>query len=259
MTESVSSPRLVRRDDRSSVVGHTIWHADTLPSTNEYLRRMFVDGQARHGSVVSAGEQTAGRGRRGRRWHALPGSGLLCSVVLAPVDPRVTYCVAAIAVRNAIAATVPVHPTLKWPNDLLIDGRKLGGILIEQVLDGAIVGTGINTNMSKDELARIGPEAISLAAHCATPVDNATLLENLLEQLEVQYIRSRRSSNDIFQDWRSALVTLGQTVEVETVRDTWVGQAVDVGEDGSLLVRNDKQQIVRVYAADVRIRTEQGK
>jgi BirA family biotin operon repressor/biotin-[acetyl-CoA-carboxylase] ligase len=137
---------------------------------------------------------------------------------------------------------------------VLLGGKKVSGILVERVTAGTVVGVGINTNMTSHELATIGAEATSLFQATGREVCHGELLEHLLRRLEEQFIRIGRSSPSVFEDWRSALVTVGQVVEVETTRDKWVGRAVDVAADGSLLVTNDKR-IVRVYAADVRIRS----
>jgi len=178
---------------------------------------------------------------------------LYFSVLLAGVETRLLYCLAALAVRDAVSEAWNLPCAVKWPNDILVGSRKVAGILIEQQPEGAIVGIGVNTNLSWAELVRIGPEAVSLSAATGLDIDHFHLLERLLRNLEAQYIRSRRSSDLVFQDWKTSLVTLGQTVEVQTTREKWMGLAVDVAIDGSLLVLNDKR-LVRVYAADVRIR-----
>ena len=235
-------------------MGHTIHRYESLASTNATLRELLTEGRATHGEVVVAGRQTAGRGRRGRSWEAEAGSGLLVSVLLTPVEARVTYCLTSLAVRDAVSSMADGRASLKWPNDVLIGNRKVAGILVDLVTEGAIVGIGINTNMNRTELDRIGPEATSVAVETGRAFDHAQLLGRLIELLEEQYSRSRKSPDSVFREWRSALVTLGHSVEVETARERWVGQAVDVDEDGSLLVRHD-ERIERVYAADVRLTT----
>lgn len=176
------------------------------------------------------------------------------SIYLSPIGAHLTYCVCALAVRDAVSDLVNHRAELKWPNDVLIDGKKVCGILAERVSDGVVVGFGVNSNMTCAELARIGAGATSLRLASRQPVDQAQLFDRLLTSLEQQYERSRRSPDAVFRAWRSALITPGKIVEVETPREKWIGRAVDVAEDGSLLVSNDKR-IVRVYAADVRLRS----
>ncbi|HEV3312304.1 MAG TPA: biotin--[acetyl-CoA-carboxylase] ligase, partial [Chloroflexota bacterium] len=248
---------LVQRNGMSgehSDIGHTVWYAPSVSSTNRVLREMVERGDARHGTAVVAGVQTAGRGRLGRSWAASPGSGLLISVLMDPVEPRVTTCIVSLAVQDAIYSTAKQPSELKWPNDVLVGGLKVCGILVERFGFGAVVGIGINTNMEQVELDRIGAEATSLAVRSGSIIDHDALLDDLLIRLEERYRRSKSKPESVFQEWRSAIVTLGHTVEVETARDTWVGRAVDVASDGALLVTNDKR-LVRVYAADVRIRS----
>jgi BirA family biotin operon repressor/biotin-[acetyl-CoA-carboxylase] ligase len=244
---------LARISDRGpGDIGCAIYHFSSVPSTNKLLRNALSRG-APHGTVFIADEQSAGRGRRDRAWKASPGSGLLSSALLSPVDSRYCYALAALAVRDAIADITSHAPALKWPNDVLVDGKKVCGILSEQVNVSAIVGIGINTNMNKAEIARIGPDATSLSLTAGREIDHSLLLEALLRRLQEQYVKTRQSPESVFQDWRDSLVTLGRIVEVQAPDTKWTGLAVDVAEDGALLVTNDRR-LVRVYAADVRIR-----
>lgn len=250
----LSAPRLIRRIEGSSRIGSRVWHTPSVGSTNAALRELADGGCAGHGAVLWAGEQTAGRGRLGRKWVSPRGAGLFVSVLVAGAENRILYSMASLAIRGAISSIHHIPCALKWPNDVLVGGKKVAGILIEQRSDDAILGIGINTGMTRPELDRISPEATSLLVATGRGGDHAVLLDRLLDHLEEQYIRSSRSSDLVFQEWKSALVTLGHSVEVQTARETWRGVAVDVALDGSLLVLNDKR-LVRVYAADVRIRT----
>ncbi len=240
------------RDRSLGEVGGAVWHFSSVSSTNKLLRAAMSRG-APHGTVFVADEQTDGRGRRGRNWLASPGSGLLSSTLLSPVEAGLCYALVALAVRNAIVDATSLSVDLKWPNDVLVDGKKVCGILCEQVNTSAIVGIGINTNMNGAEIARIGPEATSLYLTARHTIDHSLLLEALLDRLQQQYVEVRKSPENVFRDWRGSLVTLGRIVEVQEPDTRWTGRAVDVAEDGALLVRNDKR-LVRVYAADVRIR-----
>lgn len=235
------------------IVGHTIYHFRSVDSTNDLMKRMVRRGTATHGTVVVSDEQMSGRGRLGRAWEAAPGSGLLTSTFVEPFDPGLSYAVCSLAVSSAVHMVTDRLPEIKWPNDLLLDGLKIGGILVEAQGRGYIAGIGINSNMNSEELARIGQKATSLRVACGHIVDQSRLLGALLSCLEGEHERSRSFPEAVFRDWRDALVTLGRQVEVETSRERWVGQAVDVAPDGSLLVTNDKR-IVHVYAADVRLR-----
>jgi BirA family transcriptional regulator, biotin operon repressor / biotin---[acetyl-CoA-carboxylase] ligase len=147
---------------------------------------------APEGAVAVAEEQTAGRGRLGRPWHAPPGTSILVSINLRPaVDvPRLPELsvVAGVATAEAIAQETGLQPEVHFPNDLLIGGRKVAGILAEARDDRVVLGIGINANLSEDELPTdVGTPATSLSIESGGPVDRADLLAALLEQLEVHY------------------------------------------------------------------------
>lgn len=242
----------VLRPRSSGSIGGVVWYVPVIRSTNDALLAMPGLGGG-HGTVMIAGEQTAGRGRRGRTWDARVGSALLVSAVLTPIEVSEAYSIGALAILRTIEITLGIEPRIKWPNDVMIQGRKVCGILVDRTDESAVVGMGLNTNMCLDEVRRIGPQATSLVVEARQTVDPTALLEVLLDQLETLYENSRTSTGSIFQEWRGKLDTIGQEIEVQTATETWTGRAVDVAEDGSLLVTNDKR-IVRVYAADVRVK-----
>jgi BirA family biotin operon repressor/biotin-[acetyl-CoA-carboxylase] ligase len=147
---------------------------------------------APEGAVAVAEEQTAGRGRLGRPWHAPPGTSILVSINLRPaVDvPRLPELsvVAGVATAEAIAQETGLQPEVRFPNDLLIGGRKAAGILAEARDDRVVLGIGINANLSEDELPTdVDTPATSLSIESGAPVDRAKLLATLLERLELRY------------------------------------------------------------------------
>jgi BirA family biotin operon repressor/biotin-[acetyl-CoA-carboxylase] ligase len=147
---------------------------------------------APEGAVAVAEEQTAGRGRLGRPWHAPAGTSVLVSVNLRPsVDvPRLPELsvVAGLAAAEAIERETGLRPELRFPNDLLIRGRKVAGILAEARDDRVVLGIGINANLSEDELpTNVDTPATSLSIESSAPVDRAELLATLLERLEARY------------------------------------------------------------------------
>jgi BirA family transcriptional regulator, biotin operon repressor / biotin---[acetyl-CoA-carboxylase] ligase len=182
---------------------------DTVASTQDLARPLPV------GTVVVADHQTAGRGRLDRRWVAPPGSSLLASWVL-PAHPLAPL---AAGVACAQACGAPVR--LKWPNDLLLDGRKLGGILVERTGDRCIVGTGINLSWAP-------PGAAMLVG-----VGRDELLDRLAERLEAWFAAP---AAEALAAWRSRADTLGRRVRVELPGESFEGVAEDIEQDGSLLV-----------------------
>jgi BirA family biotin operon repressor/biotin-[acetyl-CoA-carboxylase] ligase len=151
-----------------------------------------LPADAPEGAVAVAEEQTAGRGRLGRSWHAPARSSVLVSVNLRPdvETPRLPELslVAGVATAEAIAAATGIHPTVRFPNDLLIAGRKVAGILAEARDDRVVLGIGINVNLTQDELPTdVDTAATSLSIEAGAPVDRARLLAALLERLEAHY------------------------------------------------------------------------
>lgn len=189
------------------------WFAE-VDSTNRLAADLARSGAA-DGVVVGADHQTAGRGRRGRTWDSRPGASLLVSVVLRPAPALVTLA-AGVAAAEACEAVAGVEVGLKWPNDLLLDGAKLGGILSELVGDAAVVGLGLNLAWAPAGAAVLGA------------VDRDVLLDAYLARLG--------TPGDVLARYRDRCTTLGRRVRVEVPGATIEGVATDVDGDGRLLV-----------------------
>jgi BirA family biotin operon repressor/biotin-[acetyl-CoA-carboxylase] ligase len=167
--------------------GHEYQFVARCPSTQRLLAPERLEG-----AVAVADEQTAGRGRLGREWHAPPGTSILCSIQLRPTLPPQRYpeltLVGAHAVADAIGGLTGVEPALKHPNDVLIRGRKVAGVLGEASDARVVLGVGINVNVPRDALpAEVRLPATSLLAELGGPVDRRDLLVDLLERLERRY------------------------------------------------------------------------
>jgi BirA family transcriptional regulator, biotin operon repressor / biotin---[acetyl-CoA-carboxylase] ligase len=215
---------------------------DEVASTNAAVADRFRAGE-HEGLVIAAEHQTAGRGRLGREWVTPARSSLTVSFLLVPQQvsaerwpwlPLVTGVAAAAAVRRVTGVQV----SLKWPNDVLADDHKLGGILLERVeRDGsaaAVVGVGINCDQSVEELPV--PEATSLAIVTGGAVDRSALLAALVEELETRY-DGWVAGSDLRPDYLELCTTIGQQVKVAVPGGEVVGEAVDVDESGRLVVR----------------------
>jgi BirA family biotin operon repressor/biotin-[acetyl-CoA-carboxylase] ligase len=220
-------------------------------STNADVSELAMAG-APEGTMVVAEHQIAGRGRLDRTWSSPPRSSLMFSVLLRPTEvparrwpwlPLLTGC----AVVEALAATAGVEPSLKWPNDVLLDGRKLCGILLERVETStgpaAVVGVGLNVTAVGDELP--ATTATSLRTAGASTTDRATLLIGLVRTLEALYGGWRGAGGDPETDggglraaYRRRCATVGREVRVQMGPDRFVeGVAEDVDVDGRLVVR----------------------
>ena len=214
--------------------GDVTWLAE-VGSTNDEVAARARAG-APGGVVVVADRQTAGRGRRGRTWDAPAGSSLLVSVLLRPPAPAPHQAVmaAGLAAVDACHSTSGARPSLKWPNDLVVDGRgKLAGILAEAAGDGVVVGLGLNVDWGP---APLPPGATSLAAMAGSGdgVDWATLLVAYLVGLEA---RCRQSPFDLLADYRGACSTIGRAVRVELPGgESFEGMATAVDDEGRLVV-----------------------
>ena len=198
----------------------------------------MADGSAGHRSVLATDHQTAGRGRLDRRWDAPPGSNLLVSIVFAPVPDAP----AELTQRVGLAAVAAVRDVsshrrvgLKWPNDVLLDGRKLAGVLAQRsgAVDAAVVGIGLNVGWAPDGAARLGDDVVPAELLCA-----------LLAQLD-------RPCADLADAYRAELLTIGQDVRVELPAGELLGVAVDVDVAGRLVVRDDRGAEHRVDVGDV--------
>ncbi len=181
---------------------------DAVPSTQDVARLLPV------GTVVVAEHQTAGRGRLDRRWETPPGTALLASWVLP------AHALAPLAAGVACARGCGERVRLKWPNDLLLDGRKLGGILVERTGERCIVGTGINLSWAPPGAALLG-------------IDRDELVDRLAPLLEEWFAAP---AAEVLAAWRERADTLGRRVRVQLPGETFEGVAEDVGPDGSLLV-----------------------
>ncbi|HEX2274899.1 MAG TPA: biotin--[acetyl-CoA-carboxylase] ligase [Acidimicrobiales bacterium] len=231
-------------------------------STNDVAAELARSGAA-EGVVVVADHQTAGRGRWGRAWAARPGSSLLVSVVLRPAadgGPLTLIPLACgLAAADACLDAAGFAPGLKWPNDLVVDGAKLGGILTEVVPDAdgrppaVVAGLGLNLSWPIEDAAPDG--AIAAADQVAgRPVERDHVLDAFLVRLERRYraLGDRGGRAGLLDDYRRRCVTIGQEVRVELPGGGSVeGPAVDVGPDGRLAVREQRGKVRLVGAGDV--------
>jgi BirA family biotin operon repressor/biotin-[acetyl-CoA-carboxylase] ligase len=247
----------------TSFVGRSLHHWEALPSTMDEAWRLAQAG-APEGTVVLAEEQMAGRGRLERSWWAPAGSSLLLSVLLRPGWParqaqRLTM-VCSLAVCEAIAKVAGVQAEVKWPNDVLIRGRKVCGILTEldvvgERLGTVVVGIGINVNLDLEGAPATMSPATSLMLAAGRAVSRLNLLVALLEGIERRYLATREGRS-YHREWAERMATLGREVQVSGATEAWLGVAVDVDADGALLVRAQDGTVQRVLAGDVTLRED---
>jgi BirA family biotin operon repressor/biotin-[acetyl-CoA-carboxylase] ligase len=226
-------------------------------STNDVAREQAARG-ASGGFVVAAARQSRGRGRLGRVWESARDTGLYTSILLRPElaarDAGQLTILSSVAMADAVEAAAGFRPQIKWPNDLVVDGRKLGGLLIEtepkgQRLAWAVIGIGINVNHQHDDFS---PEVRSLATslHLITGRRHrrADLLVALLRALSHRLARPFAETREA---WAASSLTLGQRVTLTTLRGTRHGQAVGLDPSGALLLRGESGEVEVITAGDM--------
>lgn len=269
---SEQSDRFTLESVRASMRDRPFRFFETIGSTQDAARDWALSdpdlpgGQpGDHLAVVLTEEQTAGRGRQGRTWYSPPESSIMFSAILKPTLPpdklpRVTMA-GAVAVTEALLPTLQHRVRLKWPNDILIAGKKAGGVLTESIWEGdrlvaAILGVGLNirVDFSKLDADNLGGMVTNVEDEFGRSLRRLLLLQLILNRLD--HWAAQLDSEQLFETWRGRLETLGQRVTVYPQADaasgaSYSGVAESVDEFGALLVRLDDGELRRVVAADV--------
>ncbi len=235
-------------------------HVEETGSTNDDLLALVRGGGAQPYDLVSADFQTQGRGRRGDRWEAPPGRNLLFSLAL-PLDehrhlwPRLPH-LAAWIVGTVVESVLGPGPLLqaKWPNDLLHEGRKLAGILVETVLAPtpfAVVGIGLNVNLRDEELPPdLKPIATSLYERIGCESSRWFLLGQILQGFLRHYPGQTKDFSPVLEWIRARDFLMGQTLAVRSGREWFEGVAAGIGDDGELLLETMNSGFVRIVSAE---------
>ncbi|HEX2055080.1 MAG TPA: biotin--[acetyl-CoA-carboxylase] ligase [Nitrospiraceae bacterium] len=251
---------------QTAAFGRTLHYHESLPSTNTTAITLAQEG-ARHGTLVLADAQTAGRGRRGRLWHSPPGRNVYCSTILRLPPSQAEYLTiiplaSALAVADAIADLTAVQCRLKWPNDVLIRNKKVAGFLCESVGGQSesivIVGIGINVNSRPDDFPDdTRAMAMTLLSELGRPVDRSGLVSTLMNRLEERTDGvSPHTMPHLFTAYRNRCDTLGQLVRAVLGNGEVIeGLAETIDPDGSLLIRLDEQKVAARTGRLVRIRS----
>jgi BirA family biotin operon repressor/biotin-[acetyl-CoA-carboxylase] ligase len=252
------SAESISRGLGTRMIGRNILYYSRVTSTNETAKQEAGRG-VREGTVIVAGEQTAGRGRLKRTWLT-PAGNIALSVVLYP-EKRVLpslIMIASLAVSHSIETVAGLETQIKWPNDVLINGRKVCGILVEsdvrdEKVNYAIIGIGINVNAGKDVLSGVQFAATSLNSEAGKEVPCLDVIRELVKAMDNLY-DTISPGGPVFSEWRNRLVTLGKKVRVTSGKDVVEGIAESVDTDGSLLVSGTDGSLNRIIAGDVTLR-----
>ncbi len=245
----------------AAAIGHAIEHFETLGSTSDRARELAEAG-APEGVVVIAEKQTQGRGRLGRRWESPPNRNLYVSILLRPAidaeEAPLLALVAGLATAEAVAEWAP-QAQIKWPNDVLIDGRKTAGILTELYTEAeqlaVIAGIGVNLNLGLDELPpELRDKATSVYAATGRAVDRAVFAATLLSKLEERYRQFRTSGFAAMrQHWNARSCLNGHRVTISGAGVTQRGKVIGMGDDGTLQLLSEEGTEMRVVAGDVTV------
>ena len=252
------APAAVSRRLGTRFMGQRVIYYPRLDSTMAAARKEAREG-APEGTVVIAGEQTGGRGRLQRIWLSPPGN-IALSVILYPEAASLPYLVmlAALGVVRSIEAVTGLTAQIKWPNDVLINGKKVCGILTgsefkRDRLSYAVIGTGINVALRAADFPEIAATASSLNEEAGSQVSRLELVRRLLVEMEGLYL-TLPDGEPVYRAWRERLVTLGKTVRVTSGSSRLEGVAESVDGDGALRLRQPDGTLARIVAGDVSLR-----
>ena len=232
-----------------------------LDSTNMRAKEL-ARGDAPEGTVIIAENQTRGRGRMGRNWSSPKGDGIYASLILRPVmspggAPRITL-MTAVAVADALLSQIELELKIKWPNDILVKGKKLAGILTEistemDAVNYILVGLGLNVNIAPESFPEeIREKATSLFIETGERFPRVKLMRAYLEQFEKYYEMFKR--NDFFpimHRWKQLSGIVGQKIRVDVMGRTHVGKVVDIDDDGVLILKDNQGRLQRIFSGDV--------
>jgi len=232
-----------------------------LDSTNRKAKEMAAEG-APEGTLVVAEEQSRGRGRIGRSWYSPAREGIYMSLILRPKlppneAPKITL-VTGVSVAEALLAVTPLQPAIKWPNDILVNGRKICGILTEtstemDAIDFVVVGVGMNVNTPEfpDELNEIGT---SIYLETGKAFDRVTLLQEFLHQFEQLYFTFLKSGfESIGKRWGELSILMGKDVTVQMIDRSCSGRVLKLDRDGALIIRSENGELEKIYSGDIHI------
>jgi BirA family biotin operon repressor/biotin-[acetyl-CoA-carboxylase] ligase len=238
-------------------IGKKIFYFEAVSSTMDIAMELGLKGLP-EGTLVLTETQTKGRGRLGRSWFSPKYKGVYLSLILKPrilpTQTPILTLLAAVSICEAIRENIFLDVRIKWPNDILIHNKKLGGILTELSAEMdrvrfVVVGIGLNVNSERKTL----PEgATSLREQKKEEINRVELLQEILRRMEANYLFfQKKGPRDIIERWRSYNITLGKRVKVVCQKEHVEGQAMDIDIDGGLLLRKDSGVVEKVMAGDI--------
>lgn len=266
----IDEARIVENQMTSKIFGKNIIYYDVVDSTNTVAKRLGKE-PGRHGVLVLAESQSAGRGRLGRDWDSPKNEGIWMSLILQPVidicNASMLTLIAALAVNRGIRNVTKLNSFIKWPNDIIINGKKVCGILTEMsttkdMLECIVVGIGINvSNNNFDQDLR--DKATSLRGEGYVHNDKIQLLNEIMVSMEYYYDIFLKTQNlkELSKEYNNALINIDKTVKIIERGNEFIGVALGINELGELLVKTDvvidgekKEVIKEVVSGEVSVR-----
>lgn len=266
----VDSPDVMTKEELASLMktrwaGRNILYYDVTDSTNLRIKQAGDEG-APHGTLAVADRQTAGRGRRGRTWESPAGSSIYMSILLrpeiAPNKASMLTLVMALSVVEGIQECIGNDRDIqiKWPNDIIINGKKLAGILTEMssqidYINHVTVGVGINVNTT-DFPEEIAQTATSLRIECGHTVKRASLIAAVMERLEENYetFLETEDLSGLLDRYNALLVNYDRDVQIIGAKETYQAHAIGIDHTGELIVRREDGSIEKINAGEVSVR-----
>ena len=249
----------------TKLIGKEIVFLESVDSTNNYAKKMG-EGEFQEGTLIIAEEQTAGRGRLGREWMSPKGKGIWMTIMLMPdIKPeqaaQITL-IAAFAVVLGIKNVCNIYAMIKWPNDVVVNGKKLCGILTEMGaeidrINYLIVGIGINANVDEMDFTDSGLNiATSIKIQKGRDIDRKLLISDIIKNFEELYINfiEKGSIEYIIKDYKKVSATLGKDVRILEKGEEWHGLALDINNQGHLIVKMDDGTIKEISSGEVSVR-----
>lgn len=256
--------REIRDGLQTSVMGQQGIHRfERTDSTNRRAKKIAVEGAA-EGSLVIAEEQVQGRGRLDRTWFSSAGQDICASLILRPSLPPASasrmVLLTAVAVAETLIQSAGLRATIKWPNDILVSGRKIAGILAEMAVemdavDYMVIGLGLNVNTPAEQFPEeIRGSATSVLVETGKPFSRVFLLQRFLEQFEREYNVFRQSGFDpIITRWKALTNMVGRRIAIRTIDGSYSGVVADFDQDGFLILRDGQGGEMRFFSGDVTI------
>ncbi len=264
----IESPDILTKEELSSMIdtewaGQTIYYFDQIDSTNIRAKQLGEEGVP-HGTLIVAGQQNAGRGRRGRTWESPPGVSIYMSIVLrpemAPVKAPMLTLVMALSAADSLKECTGLDVQIKWPNDIVLNGKKLAGILTEMstemdYINHVVIGVGINVNTGQlpEELEE---KATSLRLETGRIIRRSEIIASIMKEFEGNYqlFIETQGLRQMQEKYNSLLINREKEVRILGVKEEYAAYALGINEKGELLVRRDNGEIEAILAGEVSVR-----